>query len=311
MMISPLLVFVPAALFHCANKNGRRAAWAAFVVASLLAGLLVLQGTMAKPDAAHMTYAWFAAVVLSIALPAVLALPLVEKRQSFGKVVTFALAGGAIGLGVTEIVMRAVANFSPHALQVEKFHQEKGAAIQIYRTANLGPEAISAAEQVASWITAIIPALLLTQFAVVFVLSLMMFGRISAWRTFTSAGPDAAKSEARPYLFRNFALPEWLLFGFVFGGLTPLTSGTLQKIAANVLALIVFLFLLQGLAIFRAMIASSGVGILGATFAIFVLVMLSLTLIGLLVLVVAGLFDPFFDFRKLKRKDDSHESHTD
>ena len=40
--------------------------------------------------------------------------------------------------------------------------------------------------------------------------------------------------------------------------------------------------------------------------------LLTLTGVGPLLLGLAGLFDPFFDFRHFKkRKDDSHESHSD
>ena len=42
------------------------------------------------------------------------------------------------------------------------------------------------------------------------------------------------------------------------------------------------------------------------------LVFLTITGVGPLLLGVAGLFDPFFDFRHFKkRKDDSNESHSD
>jgi hypothetical protein len=205
--------------------------------------------------------------------------------------------------------MRLAADFSPYATQLQQWHEQTVTLIQFYRNMKVGPDMLRSAQQWMRYLAEILPASFLAEIALVFLLSLMMFGRLRAWRGAGTAGgvPETAK----PYLFRNFALPEWLLFGFVFGGLTPLTSGMLQKIAANVLALILFLYLLQGLAIFRKTIASSGVGIFGASLAIFTLVMLSAMGIGLILLIAAGLFDPFFDFRKLKRKDDSHESHTD
>ncbi len=246
-----------------------------------------------------------------VLLPALAALPLVERGEKFGNIVIFALAGSAIGLGVTEILMRTVADFSPYALQAARWQEQAGSMLQFYRTANAGPEFMRNAQQWLRYATEVLPASFLAEIALVFVLSLMMFGRLRVWRDYSANAKAGAIPATRAYLFRHFAVPEWLLFGFVFGGLTPVTTGVVQKVAANVLALIIFLFLLQGLAIFRATIGSAGVGIIGATFAIFMLVVLSLTGIGLLLLVVVGLFDPFFDFRKLKRKDDSHESHTD
>ena len=312
MMITPLLVFVPAALFHCAIRNGRRATWVAFVIASALAGLYCAQVASISPPgpAVNMTYALFLGVVLSIAFPAMLTVPLVERVDKLGNVIVCAVAGAAVGLGLTEIVMRSVADFSPYAFQAAKWHEQAGVMMQLYRSANAGPEVMRSAQQFVRYGEQVLPALFLTQTAIAFLLSLMMFGRLSAWRSVASNG-GVQNQTSRAYLFRNFALPDWLLFGFVFGGLTPVTTGVLHKVAANVLAVVLFLYLLQGLAIFRAIIASSGVGILGATFAIFMLLMLFITGIGVLLLVVAGLFDPFFDFRKLKRKDDSNESHTD
>jgi hypothetical protein len=305
MMVTPLLVFVPAALFHCSLRNGRRAAWAAFVLATALAGLYYLQvASISVPGAAvNMAYTLFLAVVLAVALPAVITLPLVERGEKFGNILVFALAGSAVGLGLTEIIMRSVANFSPHAWHVSQWQAQSSAAMQFYRTLNAGADSLRYAQLFFRYGVEILPASFLAEIALVFLLSLMMFGRLRAWKNATTG--------TKTYLFRNFALPEWLLFGFILGGLTPLTTGLPQKIAANVLALILFLYLLQGLAIFRAMIASSGVGIFGATIAILTMVMLCAMGVGILLLIVVGLFDPFFDFRKLKRKDDSHESHTD
>ena len=84
-----------------------------------------------------------------------------------------------------------------------------------------------------------------------------------------------------------------------------------QMIAANVLVLVLCLYLLQGLAIFRSMLVRAGAGYIGSAFGFFILAMLCLTGIGLALLAIVGLFDSFVDFRKLNRKDDSHESHTD
>jgi uncharacterized protein YybS (DUF2232 family) len=139
--------------------------------------------------------------------------------------------------------------------------------------------------------------------ATAFLLSLLMVGRLSAWRTRRDPVEDAT------YRFRNFALPEWVILAFVVGGLMPLTTGVVQGVLANVLTIAVFLFLVQGFALFRFMLAAMGVGFLGAVIAS---AFVSLSVVGLFLLAIAGLFDPFFDFRHYKkRKDDSHESHSD
>ena len=310
MMITPLLVFVPAALYHCALRNGRRAAWLAFAIATGLTALYSVQvaNVSAPGTPVMMAYALFLGMVLSVGLPAVMSLPLVEREEKFGTIVVFAVGASAIGLGLTETLMRVVANFSPYAAHMAQWQEQTARFPQIWRSMNAPADFIRNAQVWIRYVSEIIPSLFLTEVALVFVLSLMMYGRLRAWRLAGAAATEVPKT----YLFRNFALPEWLIFAFVFGGLTPITSGMLQKVAANVLAAVVFLYLLQGLAIFRAMIASSGVGVFGATIAIITLAMLIVTMgVGVVLLVVAGLFDPFFDFRKLKRKDDSHEGHTD
>ena len=87
-------------------------------------------------------------------------------------------------------------------------------------------------------------------------------------------------------------------------------SGMSQQIGANVLAMVLFLYFLQGLAIFRSFVASTGVGAIGSLFAWMLLGLLMITGIAPLLLCIAGLFDSFFDFRHFNRKDHSDESHS-
>jgi hypothetical protein len=154
-----------------------------------------------------------------------------------------------------------------------------------------------------------LPAFFLIDIIVIFVLSLVMFGRLKAWRQFVTRREPAAALPVRAYLFRNLSLPDWLLFAFIAGGLTPLVSGMPQKIAANVLAVVTFLYLLQGLAIFRSLLVAVGAGFTGVMFGYLLLIFLTITGIAPLLLSIAGLFDSFFDFRKFKRKDHPDESH--
>ena len=120
MLVSPLMVFAPASLFHCAMRNGRRAAWAAGALALALAGLFFLAAPSATPNApaqTNMAYASFLVVALSIAVPTIIVVPLVERQQKFGTVVAVALSFSAVGLALSELIMRATAGFSPHAAQ--------------------------------------------------------------------------------------------------------------------------------------------------------------------------------------------------
>jgi len=310
MIVTPLLVFVPAALFHCAIRNGRRAAWAALVAALALAALYVSTMSATPADSVKMAWTYLAGVALGIALPSMAALPLVERGEKFGRVLVFLLIGSAIGLAITELGSRALIDFSPFAAQVAQAHQTSAEFVQLYRSKGMPAEMVQLFQRWAGYSTYVLPAVMLINITLVFVLSLLMFGRLKAWRELTARRADSEALGA--YLFRNLSLPDWLLFAFLLGGLTPVAHGMLQKVAANVLALVVFLYILQGLAIFRFLLVAMGAGFAGTALGWLLLGFLTITGIGPLLLGVAGLFDPFFDFRHFKkRKDDSHESHSD
>lgn len=310
MIITPMVVFIPAALLHCGIRNGRRAAWAALAVALGLVALYVSAIPAATPDEGKMAWSYLAAVALAIALPAMAALPMIERGEKFGRVLVFLLAFSVLGLAVTEVGARALVEFSPLHMQETQAREVSAEFVKFYRNNGMPSESIKVMERAMNFGIFVMPGFMLAQIAVVFILSLLMFGRLKAWRELAARRDD--KQAASAYLFRNLALPDWLLFAFILGGLTPLVTGMLQKVAANVLALVVFLYILQGLAIFRFVLAAVGAGAFGTLMGWMLLAFLTFTGIGPLLLGVAGLFDPFFDFRHFKkRKDDSNESHSD
>ncbi|HET8774068.1 MAG TPA: DUF2232 domain-containing protein [Thermoanaerobaculia bacterium] len=310
MVVTPMLVFVPAALLHCAIRNGRRAAWVVLVLALAIASLYAAAVPATGPDAQKMAWSYLAGVALAITLPAMAAIPLVERGESFGNVLVFLLVGAILGLALTESASQSLLSFSPYAAQVAQAKQTSVEFVQMYRAKGMPADMVQLAEQWIGFSTFVLPAVILINMTLVFVLSLLMLGRLKAWREMAARRGDASALGA--YLFRNFALPDWVLFAFVLGGLTPLVSGLLQKVAANTLTIVAFLYILQGLAIFRFMLTAMGVGFAGTMLGWLLLAFLTLTGVGPLLLGVAGLFDSFFDFRHFKkRKDDSHESHSD
>ncbi len=311
MLVSPLFVFLPTALFHCSIRNGRRIAWMALFIGAVLAGVLAIAGANSAQTTvaeAHMSVAYLVALILAVALPAMVVVPMVERAEPFGRVLLVALIFGVIGLGATETSMRAMTGFSPFADQVAGARATAAKFLTTYQTAGLSSDAIAFLRKWMEIGVYCLPAFLLIDVALVFVLSLVLFGRLRSWRDLVEGRQAPASS---PYLFRNLSLPEWLLFAFVIGGLSPLASGMPQRIGANVLALVTFLYLLQGLAIFRSFLAAAGAGFAGVFFAYLILGLLTLTGIAPLLLSIAGLFDSFFDFRKFNRKDPSDESHSD
>jgi uncharacterized protein YybS (DUF2232 family) len=311
MLVSPLFVFLPAALFHCIIRNGRRIAWSSLFIGTTVAGLLAVAGANAPgvtAAEANTGLAYLVALVLAVALPSMAVAPMVERAESFGRILLAALILSSVGLAATEISMRAVAGFSPFGEQVIEARADATKLVAALQTAGLPSDVISAMRRWSEVRVFCLPAFLLISVVIVFVLSLVLFGRLQSWRALLERRQATTSS---PYLFRNFSLPEWLLFAFVIGGLSPLASGMPQRIGANLLALVSFLYLLQGLAIFRSFLAAAGAGFTSVFLAYVFLAVLTITGISPLVLSIAGLFDSFFDFRKFNRKDHSDESHSD
>jgi len=307
MYVSPLFVFIPASLLHCGIRIGRRAAWLLLVLSTAAAALLIYPAAAAATAAeASASYGFLLGLLLAIAVPGLAVLPMVERGEKFGRVLLFALVMSIAGLAAAELTMRTFAHFSLYAAQVADVHAQTAAMVAQFVKAGYPAVRFQFMQK---WTDLCVPASLLTAAATAFIFSLVMLGRLRAWRDFlVRRTPDAVI--ANPYRFRYLSLPEWLLFAFVIGGLSPLASGMLQQIGANILVITLFLYLLQGLAMFRMFVAATGAGPMGALFAWMLLALLTVTGISPLLLCIAGLFDSFFDFRHFNRKDHSDESHS-
>jgi hypothetical protein len=309
MLLSPAFVFVPAALFHCGLRNGRRAAWLTLALAVAMLSPYLIQSPLSSPDG-RFAVVFFAGLILGIGVPALLVLPLVERAEPFGRVLMAALLVAVGGFALTEISARSTIGYSPYAEQLARANESTTEVVAMYQKAGMPSDAVQMFQRGMSYFEVVMPASSLIVIALAFVLSLMMLGRLQAWRIHAASLPEE-QDVSRTYHFRNLSLPDWLLFAFIAGGLTPLLAGLWQKIAANVLTLVAFLYLLQGLAILRSVLATAGASFLSVMFGFLVLAVLAPTGIPQLLLSITGLFDSFFDFRHFKRKDDSHESHTD
>ena len=315
LLVQPIAVFLPAALLHCGVRNGRRAVWAVFLFMTVLAALFAfsLAGTTEIPrPLANDVIASYLLLVLTIALPATLATPLVERGEGIGRVLVFALLAASGGLLATEVIAQLTIGFSPYASEMAAATAPATSArVNAFYTGMGIKVDMAEMRKLVETVIPLLPGFLAIALAINFLINQLLFGRLPIWRQ------HAERHGLSPaaYLFRNFALPEWLLFAFVLGGMTPLASGTLQRIGANILLVTAFLYVLQGLAVFRTVVAAAG-----GAFALFAWAMLiMLTIVPVagpwrlppLLLGIAGLFDSFFDFRHLNRKDHSDESHSD
>jgi len=315
MFLTPIVVFVPAVMFACGMKNGKLAAIIMVALGAPIALFLDVETARfagASAGDAMSGYSYLLALVVAVCVPAIAVLPLVERGETFGRVLVTAIIASITGLGATEAAMQAGYGFSPYHEQVVRAHQTAAAVLATYQKAGVPSRGVSVMKQWLDIGITCLPAFIVIDIIVVFVLSLVMFGRLKAWRDFVrrheTAGADRAPIAAT-YLFRNLTLPDWLLFAFVVGGMTPLASGMLQKVTGNILVVVAFLYLLQGLAIFRSLLVAVGAGFGGVMFGYFILGLLTITGISPFLLSIAGLFDSFFDFRHFRRKDHSDESH--
>lgn len=302
--VTPFAVLLPVVLLRAGSRLGRRWAQLAAAIGLGFAGLYVAFN-VSTGSAPRYEYAYFAAMLLALALPAMLVQPMVQRREPFGRVLLVALLVAVTGLLATEAASRALLSFSPYAEQLEGARRSAVAFGDTY--AKMGvPQAVSK-----KWMDLAVyctPGFLVIDLAVFYLLSLIIYGKLHGWH---DPGPETERES--PYFFRHLAFPDWLLFAFIAGGLSPLMKGVAQHIGANILVVVIFLYLVQGLSIFRALLVRFDAGLTASTAAWMVLGFLTVAGgIAPMLLSIAGLFDSFFDFRNItKRKDDSDESDFD
>ncbi|HVR44483.1 MAG TPA: DUF2232 domain-containing protein [Thermoanaerobaculia bacterium] len=295
MFVSPLVVFVPAAILSSGLRNGRRGLWLSTAAAALLLGMLATAGGSAA------AFTPVARMILEVGAPSAVGLELILRGLPFGSVLLASVAASFGGFALVELGMRALASYSPYQAIVENFRAASQASVETYRAAGMPAEAISTMERVSAAIAGTyMPVLLAVVTILMFALSYTMLPRLRSGRAL-----------APGMLFRNLAFPEMLLFGFVAGGLAPLASGSLRSLGFGILLVVAFLYLLQGLAVFRFHQVRLRLGLLGSLLAVLTLLLLTPYGVSPALLFLIGLFDPFFDFRKLHRKEVPHESDSD
>jgi hypothetical protein len=309
MMVVSLTVFAPAALFDCAWRNGRRAAVITLALASALAALVLVRISLIPPVGPHdlaLNLGMLVTLVLSLGLPALFVLPMVQRGEAFGRVLMTATVVCLLGFGASELVMRTTTGTSPFEAQ---YTATRDGFVQFLKdNPTLPNDRLQMVHRVSDVALYFLPAMRVIGAVLTFALSLVLYGRLRAWREFMVTREPAV---AVPFVFRGLVLPEWLLFAFIIGGLSPFATGALRHAGINLIALVGFLYLLQGLAIFRWMIVAIGINFIGALFAYATLLLLAPMGVSPLLLSVAGLFDSFFDFRHFNRKDSTHEGHSD
>lgn len=296
-LMSWLAIVVPAIFIHAGLRNGWRGA--AGAVIGGVGILLVIALFGAVPPVGIDDLAQPLTVLLELGIPALVAVALIRRGAPLGAVLLASIGSAAAGLFAGELLARVIGGFSPYAEIVKSFRALSAETIELYRKGGFPSEAIRGMERIAKGVgDSFIPTLLVVSSSITFTFSMILVPRF-AYGRWVGAG----------YLFRNLAFPEWLLLLFVAGGVSPLLQGSARMIGLNLLAIVIALYVIQGLAIYRAFVVKLPMGIFGSAIAYLILVLLPQLSVPLVFLM--GLFDPFFDFRKLNRKETGNESHSD
>lgn len=295
-VLPPLTLLVPAIVLSAAFRYGQRAARLVLVVTVTV----MLLGSLAGGgEAARSGFTTAGLLVFQIGFPALLLAQQVERRVPSGAAFLAAFGMALLGVVVVEGIMRIAWGYSPWA----GFVAEAGSVFDqaIAMNAQLPAEYLGMMRKVGDVIVAsFLPAVITANTALMFLVGVVMVPRLRK-----------GDAEAQQYRLRNFSLPDWVLVAFIVSGLSPFAEGELRTAGLNVLAIVALLYWVQGLAVVRMLMSRSPVGFLASAPAFVLLGLVSFNLVGMAVLFLTGLFDSFFDFRNLKRKEDSDESDLD
>lgn len=300
LLFASVAIFTPAAFINSGLRNGWRGLFGAIIGAAAIIALL--SWSAAATGATRFFEA--GRLLFEIGLAATTASLLIRRQFSSGAVILGGVAASAIGFLLTELVFRSVFEVSLYTTIVTELKAEAAEAIRIMSSSKSSTsiERVKAMKQVFELISGpFLPAFLASIWVMSFVITMVVVPRL----------PSGLATGER-YLFRSLAFPDWLLVVFIGAGLSPLFPEPYRTAGLNLLVVVLGLYLVQGLAIYRAALARLPIGVFGLIAAFALLLVLSeIALIPGVLLLLAGLFDPFFDFRKLNRKEQTNESDSD
>lgn len=298
MFISPLSLFVPAAFIHSSLRNGYKGGWLAVAAAAVFLGGFLFAGADSALTAAQV--APVARMIFEVGVPALVGAALIRRVVPFGAVLMTTVVTSLAGFLASELALRAIVGQSLYGAITRNFREVSASLLQFYTRAGYPADVVKAMGTVSDALAgSFMPFMLAGVATLMFLLSLVMLPRL----------PGGRATGGR-FLFRNLVLPEGLLFVFIVAGLSPLASGSLQVAGFNALAIVAFLYLIQGMAIIRFWIVQMGGGLVVVAVAFLTLLVMTISGVAPFAFFLLGLFDPFADFRKLNRKDVPDESNS-
>lgn len=295
--VPPFQFFVPAILLSAGIRWGTKGAGITLAIAVAVVGFGAI-GTE-TPDARLSAATAAGLLLFQMGIPAMVLLRLSELRASGGRALLTSLGVAIVGVMIVETGISAAFGVSPYrAISTEAralFDQV------IAMNSGLPADSRRAMEEMSALIVGtFLPAVIVCNSALMLLCGMVFVPRFRKG--------DEAAGEFR---LRNLRLPDLLVVGFIVSGLSPFASGALRVVGLNVLAVVIFLYWLQGLAVMRMVLTRSAIRFFNSVPAFLLLALLAFNWLGIAALALTGLFDSFFDFRKNKRKEDSDESDLD
>lgn len=296
MVLPPLHLLAPAVLLSAGFRYGQRAARIVLVV-TVTVMLLGALGGGREASLAGFTAAGL--LVFQMGAPALLLQQHVERRIPSGPAFLATFGMASLGVVVVEGIMRLAWGYSPYAGLVSEAGSIFDQAISM--NSQLPAESLEIMRKAGDVIVAsYLPAVIMVNTALMVLVAIVLVPRLRR-----------SDPEAGQYRLRNFSLPDWLLVAFIVSGLSPFAAGELRTAGLNLLVVVALLYWVQGMAVVRMLMSRSPIRFLASAPAFILLCLVAFNLVGIGILFLTGLFDSFFDFRKLKRKEDSDESDLD
>jgi hypothetical protein len=296
-VVPPFQLLVPAILVSAGARWGTKGAGLVLAIAVGVVGLGAF-GTE-TPDARLSAMTAAGLLLFQMGIPALALIRLAEFRVDGGRTLLSALGVAILGILLVEAGLSAMLGASPY----RALSQEARALFDqvIAMNSSLPAESRRAMEQMSAVIVGtFLPAVIVCNTALMLLVGMVSIPRFAK-------GHEAAEA----FRLRNLRFPDLLLVGFIVAGLSPFASGLARDVGLNVLAIVIFLYWLQGLAVIRMVLTRSAVRFLSSAPAFLLLAVLAFNWLGIAAIALTGLFDSFFDFRKTKRKEDSDESDPD
>ena len=238
--------------------------------------------------------------LLEYGLPAVMLSEVVRKGYDSRLLVMVLAAGACAGIVLLAVLFYAFqSSMTPMTMVQLAFQANLEMVQQVYRDMGMAKEQLDflrdSSPVLGYWVGMLFPSLLFGAYFSLNGLTMVMVSMLGRWRhTPITWGAGS--------LFENFAVYQqtvWVLIGLWVAVLLPGLPEMIRFFPINGIVVLVFFYLLQGMAIIHCYLKRFQVGVGGRVFIYFLLFAFHFLLVAVAMI---GLFDMWGDFRKFARQ---------